>query len=188
MAKLVSKTYGDALFELAVEKNAVDEWFEEAKGLLAVLNANEDLAKLMHHPKIVKEEKIDIIENIFKGKAADEIVGLMRMLVAKDHFGEMEDVFAYFVDEVREYRHIGTAYVTSALELSQAQKEQIEQKLLATTQYVAFEMNYQVDPALIGGLVIRIKDRVVDSSIRTKLARLTSDLTKIQLKVGECAP
>ena len=49
-------------------------------------------------------------------------------------------------------------------------------------------MHYDVDAALIGGMVIRIKDRVVDSSIQTKLYDLTRELSKIQLKVGECAP
>lgn len=184
----MSKTYGDALLELAMEKGTVDTWFQEAKELLTVLRANEDLAKLMNHPKIVKEEKLEIIENIFAGRLSEELVGLMCMLVAKDHFGEMESVFDYFVEEVKEYKKIGTAYVTSAVELSPEQKRRIEEKLLATTKYVAFEMNYRVDAALIGGMVIRIKDRVVDSSVRTKLQKLTSDLMKIQLKVGECAP
>lgn len=187
MAKLVSKTYGDALFQSAVEKDAADAWFEDAKALLEVLTENQDLAKIMNHPKIVKEEKIQIIENILKGKVADEIVGLMRMLVAKDHFKEMGAVLAYFIDAVKEYKHIGTAYVTSAMELSEGQKSEVVQKLLETTQYVEFEMNYEVDSALIGGMVIRIKDRVVDSSIRSKLQKLSSELSKIQLKAGECA-
>ncbi len=77
MAKLVSKTYADALFELAVEKGCEDAWLEDAKALLEILHENEELAKLMNHPQIVKEEKLQIIENIFKGKTADEIVGLM---------------------------------------------------------------------------------------------------------------
>ena len=95
---------------------------------------------------------------------------------------------SYFVGEVKEYKKIGTAYVTSAMELSDAQKEQLMKKLIQTTEYVEFEMHYDVDAALIGGMVIRIKDRVVDSSIRTKLYDLTRELSKIQLKVGECAP
>ena len=49
-------------------------------------------------------------------------------------------------------------------------------------------MHYEVDAALIGGMVIRIGDRVVDSSVRTKLCDLTRELSKIQLKAGECAP
>jgi F-type H+-transporting ATPase subunit delta len=49
-------------------------------------------------------------------------------------------------------------------------------------------MHYDVDAGLIGGMVIRIGDRVVDSSIKTKLYDLTRELSQIQLKVGECAP
>ena len=110
MAKLVSKTYADALFELAVEKGCEDAWLEDAKALLEILHENEELAKLMNHPQIVKEEKLQIIENIFKGKTADEIVGLMCQLIEKDHFKDMESVFACFVDSVKEYKNIGTAY------------------------------------------------------------------------------
>lgn len=77
--------------------------------------------------------------------------------------------------------------MTSAMELSEAQKEAVEKRLLETTKYVKFEMHYAVDSALIGGMVIRIGDRVVDSSVRTKLNDLARELSKIQLKAGECA-
>lgn len=99
----------------------------------------------------------------------------------------MDTVLDYFIDCVKEYKNIGTAYVTSAMELSEAQKEAVEKRLLETTKYVKFEMHYAVDSALIGGMVIRIGDRVVDSSVRTKLNDLTRELSKIQLKAGECA-
>ena len=78
--------------------------------------------------------------------------------------------------------------IINSTELSDAQKAAVEKRLLETTKYVKFEMHYDVDAALIGGMVIRIKDRVVDSSIQTKLYDLTRELSKIQLKVGECAP
>ena len=188
MAKLVSKTYGDALFELAVEAGQLDELLSEVRDVSMVLNENGELTKLMNHPKIVKEEKIEFLENVFKGRISDELLGLMRMLVSKNHYNEMESVFTYFIDQVKEYKNIGTAYVTSAFPLSDAQKEQVQAKLLETTKYISFEMNYDVDSSLIGGMVIRIGDRVVDSSIRSKLQSLSRELSKIQLKVGECAP
>lgn len=188
MAKLVSNTYGDALFELAVEDGQVDELLSEVRGVLEVLHQNGELAKLMNHPKIVKEEKIQILENVFKGRISNELLGLMRMLISKNHYGEVESVFAYFIDRIKEYKNIGTAYVTSAMPLSDVQQKQVEDKLLQTTKYVSFEMHYDVDEGLIGGMVIRIGDRVVDSSIKTKLMNLTRELSKIQLKVGECAP
>ena len=82
-------------------------------------------------------------------------------------------MFVYFVDRVKEHKNIGTAYVTSAVELSEAQKAAVEKRLLETTKYVEFEMHYSVDTDLIGGMVIRIGDRVVVSSIKTKLYDLT---------------
>ena len=71
--------------------------------------------------------------------------------------------------------------MVTAIELSGEHKEKVEQKLLETTSYEKFEMNYEVDSSLIGGMVIRIGDRIVDSSIRTKLYELSKNLRKIQL-------
>lgn len=182
MAKLVANTYGDALFELALENGQLDVMLEEVKAVSQALSENDDMARLMNHPKIIKEEKIQVIEDIFAGKISAELVGLMRMIIEKDHYGEMGSVFTYFMDRVKEYKNIGTAYVTSAVELTQAQKEATEKRLLETTKYVEFEMHYRVDAGLIGGMVIRIGDRVVDSSIKTKLYDLTRELSKVTLQ------
>ena len=187
MAKLVSKTYGDALFEVALEKNQLDAFLEEVKAAKAALEINNELFKLMSHPKIVKEEKVKVVTEIFSGKVSEELVGLLRMIVDKGHFAEVMSVLDYFIEQTKEYKNIGTAYVTSAMELTEAQKAATEKRLLETTKYVKFEMHYDVDSALIGGMVIRIGDRVVDSSVRTKLYDLTRELSKIQLKAGECA-
>ena len=78
--------------------------------------------------------------------------------------------------------------MTTAMKLSDAQKAAVVKRLLETTKYVTFEMHYEVDSAIIGGMMIRIGDRVVDSTVRTKLYDLTRELSKIQLKAGECAP
>ena len=132
-------------------------------------------------------QKVKIVEDIFAEKISAEFVGLLRLIVEKGHFAKVDTVLDYFIDCVKEYKNIGTAYVTSAMELSEAQKAAVEKRLLETTKYVKFEMHYAVDSALIGGMVIRIGDRVVDSSVRTKLNDLTRELSKIQLKAGECA-
>lgn len=188
MAKLVSKTYGDALFETVLEDNRLDSVSEEIKQISAIIADNEDLSKLMDHPQIVKEEKIKIIEDVFGGRVSAELVALMRMIIEKNHYKELLSVFDYFLERVKEHKNIGTAYVTSATELSDEQKKAVLDRLLETTRYVEFEMHFEVDASLIGGMKIRIGDRIVDSSIKNKLEKLTRELTKIQLKVGECAP
>ena len=181
MAKLVSKTYGDALFAVALEKEQLDIFFESVQIVAESLHMNEAFCKLMTHPKISTEEKIKIVEETFGNRVPIEIVGLMTILVSKGHADEMLSVFDYFITLVKEEKKIGKADITTAVSLSDTQKEKVVEKLLATTKYESLEMNYQVDESLIGGMVIRIGDRVVDSSVKTKLQDLTRQLRQIQV-------
>ena len=87
MAKLVSKTYGEALFELAVEKNKVDVFMEEITRLKDVLAQNMDFGRFMNHPKILKEEKVEVLRNVLKGRISDELTGFFTLIVTKDRYG-----------------------------------------------------------------------------------------------------
>ena len=99
----------------------------------------------------------------------------------KDRQNELSGILEYFIAKTKEYLKIGIVYVTTPMELSAQQKADVEKKLSDTTGFTTLEMNYSIDKSLIGGMVIRIGDRVVDTSIKTKLAELTKDLNKIQL-------
>ena len=177
MAKLVSKTYGEALFEVAVEEGTIDSTLEEVQIVLDVIEANEQYIKLLTHPKLPVEQKVSLVEQVFAGKASDTLTGFMVTIVEKGRFSEIEKILTYFIDKVREYKKIGVAYVISAVELSKDEKQEIVQNLLNTTSYVEFIMNYSVDASV----VIRIGDRVVDSSIRSKLNRMAKELSQVQL-------
>lgn len=182
MAKLVSKTYGDALFDVAVEDNTLDALLAEVEAVTGILHSNEEYIGLLSHPRLAVEEKVSLIEKAFKGNVSDTLLGFLMTITSKGRFTEIFDILDYFTMKVWEEKKIGVAYITSAKELSSKQKKEIEEKLLATTKYVEFRMNYAVDESLIGGLVIRIGDRVVDSSVKTKLANMAKELSKIQLK------
>lgn len=181
MAKLVSKVYGDALFETALEKDRMDVLYEEICSLIPILEDNPELMALLNNPRVVKEEKVSIMHQVFSGRVAEELMGFLAIVVEKDRQNDLLAVFEYFIERVKEFKKIGTASVVSAVELSGEQKERLKEKLLASTDYVMFEMNYQVDPSLLGGLVIRIGDRVVDSSIRTRLYELKKELSQLQM-------
>lgn len=181
MAKQISTTYGDALFELAVEDNNLDSIFEEMKVVKESILQNEELLKLLNHPKIVKEEKIKVIENIFKSRISDDVVGLVTLMVKKDRQNEIVEVVDYFIHRYMEYKNIGLAKVTSAVKLSGQQKEAINNRLIELSKYVEFEIQYTVDPSIIGGLIIRVEDRVVDSSIKSKIENISKSLSKVQI-------
>lgn len=181
MAKLVSKTYGDALFELALEEKKEDSLLEEAKVFLEVIKKDDELIKFMKHPKIVKEDKMKTGKEIFDKNFSKEFAGFLLVLIQKDRFVEVEKTLEYFVGRMKEHKKIGVAYVSTAAALSDAQKEKVSARLLETTDYETFEMNYTVDESLLGGMVIRVGDRVVDTSIKNKLRELSKQLSALQV-------
>lgn len=181
MAKLVSATYGEALFELAVEEGKEEEFLNEIIQLRTLLSENPDFGKLMNHPKILKENKLEVLREVFEGRISKELLGFLHLIVSKDRYDEIDHILDYFIEEVKKLKGIGIAYVTTAMDLSEAKKKEVEERLLATTSFKEMEMHYQVDEDLIGGMVIRIGDRVVDSSVKNKLFELQRKLLKTQL-------
>ena len=100
------------------------------------------------------------------------------MVVEKGHINSIVSILNYFIKQVKKAKNIGVASVTSAVSLTDSQKADIEKRLIETTHYDSMEIEYKVDKSLIGGLVIRIEDRVVDSSIKTKLEGMSKALAK----------
>ena len=164
MAKLISKTYGDALFEVAAEEDKLESHLEEVEAVLDVLKENEEYIKIIGYPRIPVEEKKAMIESAFKDKVSDDMVGFLTVIVEKGRFSKIEEILNYFVERVHE-----------------AQKKAVEDKLLTTTQYKKIIAKYSVDESLIGGMVIRIGDRIVDSSVKTKLETMARELSKVRL-------
>ncbi len=176
MAKQVSLTYGNALFELAKEEGKIDQILEEVLAVKQIFKDNEELIRILNHPKIVKEEKIAIVENIFKNRISEDVIGIIVIMIKKDRYSNIIQVFDYYENAVKKYKNIGVAHITSAVTLSETQKNSIEKRLLDTTAYTKIEAVYNEDKGIIGGLIIRIEDRVVDSSIKTKIESLSKAL------------
>ncbi len=181
MAKLVSKVYGDALFSLALEENKLDEVWEEVKLLSSALQENKEFTNMMTHPDMTQEKGLALLEEAFGGKLSDVMMGFFQVLVKKGRFSEILSVLDYFQKEAKEYKKIGVVYVTTPTGLTKEQKSSIVERLTQISGYQSLEMNYVVDPGLLGGIRIRIGDRVVDNSIQTKLEEMTRSLSKVRV-------
>lgn len=182
MAKLIAQTYGQALYELALESDKTDAFLEEAVLLKEVFSSDDDLMLFMKHPQVTVEEKKKVIEDALKGRLSDDMTGFVLIIIDKDRFSEIIEILDYFITSVKALKGIGGAKVATPLALSDDQKIQVKNKLLTTTGFKEMEIEYEVDSSLIGGMVIRIGDRVVDSSVKTRLYELKKDLLKIRLQ------
>lgn len=181
MAKLVSKVYGDALFSLALEENKLEALWKEAAVAAETIGANPDFLSVICHPEMTQDKKLSVLDEVFKGALSDEMMGLFQVMVKKGRIGEILSVLDYFVEQVNEYLGIGMVDVSTPLPLSEGQKEQIENKLLEVSEYKTLCMDYHIDESLLGGMVIRIGDRILDNSIRSKLDAMSRQLSKVKL-------
>ncbi len=181
MGKLAKTVYADALFDLAEEKEILEPLMEEVAAMRQILQENPSFCRLIVHPQLHKDEKEKLLMDIFQGRASDTMLGFLKLIVEKEHFRELPEIFEQFTQRYMAFHHIGAAVVTSAMELTEKQKQQIQKRLLETTSYREVRTEYRVDPSLLGGIVIRIGDRVVDGSIKNKLDQLTRTLSRLQL-------
>ncbi len=181
MAKLMEKVYAEALLELAVEEDKIEIFSEEVKAVKQALAENIEFGKLMRHPGIVKQEKEKILEQIWGGRISREVTGLMLLLLEKGHYEQVSLVLDYFLKKVRERQRIGIAYIKTAILLSEKQKEKVIERLLETTTYHSLETHFDVDESIIGGMIIRIDNRILDSCIKTRLERLSRQLLKLKV-------
>lgn len=181
MAKLVSQIYGEALFDTAKERGLIGTVDGELGDVCGILAAYPGYRALLVHPRLDDEEKREAFDRVFAGRICEELTGFFHLLLEKGRFGELDRIYADFTARRLEHERIGVAHVRSAAALSGEQKERIEKKLLATTPYESMQMHYAVEPALIGGLKIQIGDRVVDSSIQSKLNDMKRKLMEAQV-------
>ncbi len=177
MAKLVSKVYGDAYVSVVSEKNNLIDALEEIKSVKNILLENVEIIELLDSPKMDDEEKIDFIKGIFENYISVDSMGFLLTIIEKKRQAELLPILDYVIDCVKELLLIGKATVTTALPLDDSKKERIVDELLKSSHYKSLEAEYVVDESIIGGIVIRIGDRVVDSSVKTRIDKMRKMLS-----------
>ena len=177
MAKLVSKVYGDAYVSVVSEKNNLIDALEEIKLLKNILLENGEIIELLDSPKLDDEEKTAFIKGIFENHISVDSLGFLLTVIEKKRQAELLPIVDYVIDCIKELLLIGKATITTALELDDAKKERIVNELLKTSHYKSLEVEYVVDNSIIGGIVIRIGDRVVDSSVKTRIEKMRKMLS-----------
>lgn len=181
MAKLVSKVYGDALFSLALEENKLEDVWKEAAVARQTIAENPEFLPVLCHPEMTQEKKLSMLEEAFGNELSKEMMGLFHVLVQKGRIGEVLSVLDYFDEQVTEYMKIGLVDVSTPLPLTDSQKNQIENKLLEVSRYETLSVSYHVDESLLGGMVIRIGNQILDNSIRSKIDAMSRELSKVKL-------
>ena len=164
--------YATALFELAREENKLEETERGLVGLSASLDESEDLRRLVRSPIFSAAEQSKALAGIAKQAGLPTLAAnFLQLLVKNRRLFALRDIITGFRKLSADHRGELTADVTSAVALSEPQADELKATLKAKTGK-SITLIEKVDPAILGGLVVKIGSRMVDSSIRTKLYNL----------------
>jgi F-type H+-transporting ATPase subunit delta len=181
----VAGRYAEALFAIASKEKAltkqektIDKIEAELKIIETVINENEKLQQLLYHPRISVEDKKGVLEKLFKGKISQTTSNFLGLLIDRRREAFFCDIVTEYVKLANDRRNIVAAQVASAVELNEKEKGELDRVLDKLTGKKV-RTSYVVDPSLIGGIVVRMGDKIIDGSIKTRLATMKESLKAI---------
>ncbi|EOC99449.1 F0F1 ATP synthase subunit delta [Caldisalinibacter kiritimatiensis] len=184
MAKLVGKRYAEALFEVALEYDKLEEYKQEIIEVSKVFESEPKLKTIFEHPKLTKNEKKDIINSLFKGKISQEILNLLYIVVDKGR----ERYLSYIKDEYvalsNEKLGIIEAKAVTAVPMTEEEKSKLQDNLSNKFGKRVILENI-VNEEIIGGVLVKIEDKVIDNSIKGQLDNIEKELKNVKVeKIG----
>lgn len=164
----LAKRYSDALIDVAQSKNELDDVYSDLQTVSEALSSVDELNAFLSHPVIPLSEKKDMVKSVFEGKIKEDTLNLLFILLEKNKINLINTILYCFEESMDEAKNILKVSVISAVEvdddLKQKLKEKLENKLNKAVKF-EFEMN----PEIIAGLVLKIQDKVIDGSMAAKL-------------------
>ncbi len=166
-----SKSYADALFSLAMETDTVAEPIAALKEVRDGLTATEGALDLLASPSIPKDERCAVLEKAFGYIQPEHVLSFVGVLTQHGHIRELDDCLTAYRELHDAASRLSTAYVTSAVELTDGEKAELTEKLSRKFNRTV-RLECAVDPSLLGGLVVRVDSKVIDGSLKHRLQQI----------------
>jgi len=171
----VASRYAKALFDLSLELKKVDKVYEDMVLVEKVCHENKALVTTLKNPIVRSDYKQRVLLHIFQKKVDESTSAYFRLICKKNRAQILQDSSKVFVALYQDYMGIVQSSITTATSLSEASRKEFE-SIIAKSTGKKVELEEKTDPSLIGGYILRIGDRQVDDSIKTKLNELKREL------------
>ncbi|MBC5993885.1 ATP synthase F1 subunit delta [Pontibacter cellulosilyticus] len=170
----VASRYAKSLIELANEKGLVEQVHADMQLFTEVISQNRDFQLLLRNPIVKPEKKLAVLNAVFKGKVQELTLAFFNLIARKQRESLLEFVATSFEEQYNELKGIVKAQVTSALPLTASLREQLGIKLAAEYGQ-QIQLEEIIDPSLIGGFVLKVGDKQIDSSVKNSLRKLRNE-------------
>lgn len=178
---IIAKRYAKALFNLAQEEGKIEQYGEELAALVQLFEANPELAAVIQSPLYPEAARKTIFTSVVASANPTPIMtSLMNLLIEKGRVAHLAEIKDYYMALIDEHANVARAKISAAVEMDEKAIQDVAkalQKLTGKKIVVDFEQDQQ----LIGGLVARIGDLVLDGSVRTQLFNIRETMKRGEL-------
>jgi F-type H+-transporting ATPase subunit delta len=172
----VARRYAKALIDLAKRDGIVTEIGEQLQQHRGLFSDSANLQLTLHNPGVAVERKRRVLNAILDRTQPGPLLRrFLLLLVDKDRLNQLERICIHYERMANEYLGRLTAHVTTAIELDAEQYQAVQEKV-ATATRKDVHLEIHVDPAILGGMIVRINHTVLDGSLQGQLARLRQEL------------
>lgn len=164
----MSKEYGTALFELALETGQTGEFASALDTVEAVFRETPEYLDFLASPNIPVKERLAALEESFSDSVPEYILSFLQLLCESGNSSQLTGSIAEYRLLYDQSRRVAAAKVTSALELTESEKSRLKEKLEKITGNTV-NLECAIDASLLGGLLVEVDGRVMDGSLRHRL-------------------
>lgn len=177
MYEYLDRRYALALYEVAKEKDKVDEYINDLREICDLIENNKDFYEVVKHPQISTKNKKRTFINIFKGKIDEELLSFLLILIEKDRILYLREKLNQMEKIDLERKNILSAVVKTAVPLLESEISDLQEKL--EKQYnKKIIMTTEIDKSLLGGVYVRVGNDVIDGTIKSKLEEMKDIMLK----------
>jgi len=176
----IAVPYAKALFDFALERDAIDSVHKDMQALTSLCKSNRDFLLMLKSPILKTEKKQKILKAVFRDSISEITRGFLKIITAKRRESLLPDMALAFVELYKDYKGILTTYVKTAVPLT----EEIRKKILEVmnTQSTGnIDLVEEVKEELIGGFVLQWKDMQYDDSILNQVNKMRKGMAMINL-------
>lgn len=178
MASIVSERYALSLYEVAKDCGKVEEFYKELSQTADVFETYPEYLKLLTTPSIPLDEKQDTLKKVFGGRVHEYVLNFLMLLTDKRRIGLIAEIRKAYQDQYYFEENIAEVVAVTASPMEAALQDKLRSKMCTVTGKKVVLRN-EVDPSIIGGIVVRIDNRQVDTSVKTRLAEIAQQMNHV---------
>ena len=166
-----TQVYAQSLVDIARVENRLADVEDELFTFAQAVQGNDDLRMVLTDPNIAAEDRVGVTDQLLKGKALSTTKAIVALIIMAEHAGDLSEIVDAFIARSAHIREKETAEIRTAVELDDETLDKLV-KALSKATGKSLDVKIILDENVIGGIIAKIGDEVIDGSLRSRLSKL----------------